>query len=138
MPTNDHSLTDEVVETLLAALDAGWATTDQVRQAYAWRRRSRPQIGKLALAKGKLTMAQVFDVIGRQALEGGLFGQVALQMGFIDKSALYELLDLQADLAPSMADALIAVDVLTPTQASVLVDQARQPQHSGRNHSASA
>ena len=107
---------DESLLTCLALIEAGWATTDQLRQADVWRRKAHPQLGTLALTHGMLTVAQVFDILGQQALAGGLFGQIALQMGFLSKSDLYELLELQSRMTPTMVEALVALAIITPEQ----------------------
>lgn len=120
MSTQVRRLTDEVLITSLTALDAGWVTTDDLRRAYAWRNAQRPQLGRLALVQGKLTMSQVFEVLGRQSLHGGVFGKVAVDLGFLNKSDVYDLLQAQAQLTPTLADALVALELLTPQQATAV------------------
>lgn len=119
MTTPDCNRMDEAIESSLAAIDAGWATTDQIRRANAWRKQSRPQIGKLALFRDKLTMAEVFSVLSKQAVEGGLFGEIAVELGLLDNNELCELLGLQMELTPTMADALVSTNVITPAQAAI-------------------
>ena len=115
---------DENLATCLAVIEAGWATTDQLRQAAAWRCEARPQLGNLAMKQGKLSVAQVFDVLGQQARVGGLFGQIALRTGLLNKSELYDLLELQTKLTPTMADALVTLGIISPQQKTVVVKRA--------------
>jgi hypothetical protein len=121
----DNGQMDECLATSLAVLDAGWATTDQLRHADAWRRWAHPQLGKLAMKQGKLTMPQVFDILGHQAIADGLFGEIALEMGLLSKADLFELLELQLELTPTMADALMTLGVITPEQGEGLLKRTR-------------
>ena len=97
------------LQTALAVLEAGWATIDEVRHANEWRHAQRPELGKLAMTRGKLSMAQVFAILGDQALAGRLFGETAVEMGLLNNSDVYELLLIQADLTPTLAAALATV-----------------------------
>ena len=123
---------DETLTTALAAIELGVATIDQLQLANDWRRKRRPQIGKLALIHGKLTVAQVFDVLSQQAETGGLFGQTAVQLGFMTLGDLYELLQKQAALTPTLADALVNQGVISPEQALLV---AGEPATSALEHS---
>jgi len=114
---------NEVLATALAVLDAGWATTDQLRAADAWRRKTHPQLGKLAMTQGKLRVSEVFDVLSHQATDGGLFGQIAIEKGLMDKGDLYELLELQAKLTPTLTDALVMLGIISPDQAAEITGQ---------------
>lgn len=118
---------DEVLTTALAALDAGLVSSAQIRRANAWRRKTHPQLGKLAMAEGKLTVAEVFDVLGHQAVEGGLFGQVAINLGFMNEKDLFELLEVQQRLTPTLADALVALEFVSTEQMSGLLGNERSP-----------
>lgn len=123
MLTQDHRFGDEVLETCLVALDLGLATSEQVRFANTWRLANRPQIGKLALKRGKLTISQVFDVLARQADNGELFGKIAIEMGYLTNEALFELLESQSELTLTLAEALVATNVVRPEQAALLLKQ---------------
>jgi hypothetical protein len=123
MFAQESSSTDDILTTCLAAIDAGWATTGQLRQAAAWRRKARPQLGNLAMTQGKLTVSQVFDILGQQASVGGLFGQIALQLGLLNKNELDELLELQASLTPAMADVLVSLGIISSQQRTIILSQ---------------
>jgi hypothetical protein len=111
---------DELCETAMAVIEAGWGTTDDVRRASAWRMSHRPQLGKLALMSGNLKVQQVFEVLRRQAIVGGLFGEIAVELGFLERGTLYELLEQQARLTPTLSDALLNLAIITPEQALAL------------------
>lgn len=111
---------EELCETAMAVIEAGWGTTDDVRRGNAWRMSHRPQLGKLALMSGSLTVQQVFEVLRRQALVGGLFGELAVELGYLERGTLYELLEQQARLTPTLSDALLNLTIITPEQALAL------------------
>lgn len=52
-------------------------------------------IGAIALRMNRLTIDQVDDIINAQETESKLFGQIAIELGFIDKPELDRLLELQ-------------------------------------------
>jgi hypothetical protein len=126
--TSDIASTDQTLETCLAVIDAGWATTDQLRQAVTWRRTARPQIGNLAMTYGILTVGQVFEILDQQAVTGGLFGQIGVQLGLLSKTDLQELLELQSNLTPTLADALVTLGIISPNQRACILN------HGSSNH----
>ncbi len=107
----------ESLQTALAALSARWVTEADVRRAEAWRHDQTPRFGKLAMTQGKLSMGQVFEILGQQATRGGLFGEIAIELGYLTCSEVYELMVRQSKLRPSLLDALVALELLTPSQA---------------------
>lgn len=118
MLTQDHRLVDESLGACLAALDLGLATSAQIRSANAWRLATRPQIGKLALKRGELTISQVFEILAKQADSGELFGKIAVDMGYLTNEALFGLLESQSELTPTLTEALVATNALRPDQAA--------------------
>ena len=115
---------NETFETALTVLERGWANIDQLRRVNAWRLTQRPRIGKLALSKGKLTMAQVFSVLGAQSLNGQMFGETAIELGLLSQGEVYELLLVQADHTPSLASSLVQLGVITAEQAEFASQEA--------------
>jgi hypothetical protein len=77
------------------------------------------------MTHGKPTMAQVFAILGGRAVTGKLFGETAVEMGYLDKGQLHELLLIQADLTPTLAEALVSFGVITSEQASFVSKQAQ-------------
>jgi hypothetical protein len=117
---------DEPLETALAAIAQGMATAEELQAAAVARRQSRPAIGRLAITQRKLTMAQAFRILGQQAVTGELFGDIAVQMGFLDEAELHGLLQRQATLTPALSDVLVTQGVLTPEEAEALRGQIRE------------
>src|SRR5262245_52552152 len=111
---------DEPVETTLAILSAGWASIEEITEAVAARRTLRPTIGQLLLIQHKLNVHQVFQVLGEQATSAKLFGQIAIDMGFIKESDVNEILQLQASLCPPLWQVLESRGVITPDQAGLI------------------
>ncbi len=124
MSNHNRESRNSAFEMALTVLEAGWATIDELRRADEWRHRQRPRLGKLAMKHGKLTMSQVFAILGEQAGTSKLFGETAVVMGFLDKGQLYELLLMQADLTPTLAEALVTLGMITPEQASFVSKRA--------------
>ncbi len=107
----------EALETALAVTAAGWLTHDEVRRAEAWRQEKVPRMGKLAMTLGKLTMGQVFEILGQQGTRGGMFGEIAFELGYLTRNDIYELMVRQTNMRPSLLDALVSLELLTPQQA---------------------
>jgi hypothetical protein len=108
---------DEPVETALAVLSARWATIEEITDAVAARRSVRPTIGQLLLLQHKLNVHQVFQILGEQATSAKLFGQIAIEMGFIKEADVNEILQLQSSLCPPLWQVLESRGVLTHVQA---------------------
>ena len=90
----------------------GRVTADQYVDARAQQLQSRHKIGELALTSHKLSMRQVMEILEDQ-LESPLpFGQLAVEKGYLTQSGLMELLGMQAEMCPSIADALLEQRVL--------------------------
>jgi hypothetical protein len=116
---------DEPVETALAVLSAGWATNEEIVEAVAARRTLRPTIGQLLLIHHKLNVHQVFQILGEQATSSKLFGQIAIDMGFIKESDVNEILQLQSSLCPPLWQVLESRGVITPAQAESIQSMTR-------------
>ncbi len=108
------------LETALFVLEQGWANIDQIRHANKWRLAQSPRIGKLAHNIGKLTMAQVLKVLEEQRVRGKLFGETAVELGYMNFNEVHELLSIQADFTPCLLDALVELLAITPVQAELV------------------
>ena len=129
MNTTRHSVSsDEPVETALAVLSAGWATIDEITDAVTARRAQRPTIGQLLLTNHKLTVHQVFKILGEQATNSKLFGEIAIELGFIKESDVNEMLQLQSWMCPPLWQVLASCGVLTPSQAESIQQTGRSRQ----------
>ena len=116
---------DEPVETTLAVLSAGWATIEEIYETVAARRTLRPTIGQLLLIHHKLNVHQVFQILGEQATSAKLFGQIAIEMGFIKEADVNEILHLQTSLCPPLWQVLESRGVITPAQAESIQKSTR-------------
>ncbi len=97
----------------LQMLDCGIITAEALIEAIRYQQSKRPQIGELAVRRGKMTMHQVFEVLKRQADENRPFGEIARKMRFLTKRQLADLLLLQSELTPSISDALEVTSTLS-------------------------
>jgi hypothetical protein len=111
---------NEALEVVLLALEHGWATVRQLREAIAVCRSRRPRIGELAVHAGKLTVSQVFRILELEATQGGMFGENAIALGYLSAADLYQLLQEQAAATPRVWEVLLESGVLTDDQFAVL------------------
>jgi hypothetical protein len=124
-PKRSLASCDEPVETALAVLSAGLATVDEIAEAVAVRRTKRPTIGELLLVNHKLTVRQVFQILSEQATSSKLFGQIAVEMGFISPAEVDEQLLHQSSMCPPLWQVLVDRGVITPEQATSIQDGVR-------------
>ena len=128
--SNDEA-SDEPVETAIAALSAGWASLEEISDAVAARRSQRPMIGELLMKRRKLTVQQVFAVLAEEATSSKLFGQIAVEMGFVTASDVGEMLYQQTLMCPPLWQVLVSRGVITSSQAESIRattrDRLRQP-----------
>lgn len=108
---------DELVETALAALAAGWASVGEISDAVAAQRAQRPLIGQLLLKQRRLSVHQVFEVLADEATSDKLFGQIAVEKGMITQQEVGEMLYLQMSYCLPLWQVLVMRGVLTPAQA---------------------
>ena len=87
----------------------------QITRAIDIRRESRPPIGSLAVEQEVLTTDQVDLVLAAQdQYVGHRFGELAVDLGLISEGALDDLLALQRERSPSLADVLVDMGVVDP------------------------
>lgn len=117
---------DDSLLTAVAALSMGLLTLESLEAAIpAWRRRRTP-IGQVLLQQRKLTMSQVFAVLQEQATSERLFGEIAIDRGFVRKRDVQEALESQVDDGPCLLDALVEDGHLTREQAARVRNRARE------------
>lgn len=122
---DQHEFWDKSAEIAIEALAVGAVSLDDLRASLAERARMRPLIGELAVKRRKLSIAQVFRVLEHQASNGGMFGGLAVELGFMSEADLGELLYIQATYTPSLIDILLTNSCLTISQAEHLRNQIR-------------
>jgi len=72
---------EEPLEFAITALAVGLVSFEEVQAAAVARRQARPLIGELAIKHRRLTIHQVFQILGEQATTGEPFGEAAVRMG---------------------------------------------------------
>lgn len=117
---------EDPLELAIAALASDLATVDELQSAAVARRQARPLIGELAIKNRRLTIHQVFQILGEQATTGEPFGEAAVRLGVLDEKGLHELLGLQAGLTPQLSEVLVEQGVLTPGDVNELHRQVRE------------
>lgn len=73
-----------------------------------------PQIGRLALEQHLLSMRQVFHILERQTQTGKLFGEQAVELGYIDDWHVSMLLQLQQESRPPISESLLQMQLCSP------------------------
>lgn len=111
---------NEPLEIVLLALEHGWASVRQLREAIFECRQQRPRIGELAISNRLLTISEVFRVLEHEATHGGLFGENAVSLGYFTEAQLYELLQQQSDKTPKVWQVLLEKGTLTREQVEQL------------------
>lgn len=95
----------------------GVITGEQFANAVSEQLSRRPLLGKIAIEKGKLNIKQVMKVFAVQADDlKKPFGQLAVELGFLTKQDLSQLLLDQIELAPDLADILVQQGAITVSQ----------------------
>ena len=75
---------------------------------------SRPQLGRLALEEERLSVQQVFQLLGAQCdLPEERFGDLAIECGMMTEADLTELLRVQSELTRPMSDILVELGYIT-------------------------
>lgn len=69
-------------------------------------------IGKLAIQERMLHSRQVMMILNAQIDSGKLFGQIAVDLGFMDQEAVKKLLSLQQQHRPPLFDVLRQMEVV--------------------------
>lgn len=115
LPHNEH--VDEPVETAIVALRAGWASVSDIADAVEARRAERPLIGQLLLKHRKITVHQIFDVLAEEATNNKLFGQIAVDKGYITPADVDQILYIQQCSCPPLWQQLVSRGVITTAQA---------------------
>jgi len=92
----------------LYLVNHGLITANQFVQALEAQLASRPLLGSLAIETGKLSVKQVFSILRSQAdMPQKLFGELAVQHGFLAEDDLSGLLYQQSQRGNSMALILV-------------------------------
>jgi hypothetical protein len=101
-------------------VERGIINADEFFQAFKAQLASRPQLGTLAVQRRLLTIHQVFEVLEAQCdRPSELFGDLAVQMGFITNDDVARLLREQSDLIKPFKDVIVELEILDRTQVEV-------------------
>ena len=103
----------------LSLIKKGIVTVDQMLIAAKRQQLSRVPIGRLAIEHGKMSMAQVFDVLAEQADNPKSFGQLAIEMDFLTEEKLGHLLLIQSNMEQSLSEILVEMGCASREQIDV-------------------
>ncbi len=85
----------------------GLATPAQILDAIEIAAAERPPLGRLAVARGLMSMRSVFRVLEAQATSGLRFGEQAVALGCLREADLFGLLRAQYDMRADVVSALV-------------------------------
>ena len=92
---------------------------------------SRPQLGSLAIETGKLSVKQVFQILRLQCdAPGELFGELAVNLGFITEEELAGLIFLQSVRQQPMSEIIIENGVASESEVQESLTNYRNQEHS--------
>lgn len=84
---------------------------ESLSNALERQRTETPQIGRLALEQRLLNMRQVFHILEKQTQTGKLFGEQAVDLGYIDDWHVSMLLQLQRESRPPISEGLLQMEL---------------------------
>ena len=100
-------------------LETGLASKEDLDRALLTQRTTRPPLGQLALDKKWLTREKIFKILHAQKepeRKGRLFGEVAMELEFLDESQVSELVISQNYPATFIGEILLSQKTINKNQ----------------------
>ena len=100
-------------------LETGLASKEDLDRALLTQRTTRPPLGQLALDKKWLTREKIFKILNAQKepeRKGRLFGEVAMELEFLDESQVSELVISQNYPATFIGEILLSQKTINKNQ----------------------
>lgn len=92
----------------------GRISGDEFASASVEQIQRRKPLGQIALQNGMLTMKQIMQIVGEQAIVSELpFGEVAIRLKLLTAEQVAELLYLQAQNVPTLEEVMVELGSLT-------------------------
>jgi hypothetical protein len=101
----------------------GLLTEADLNEALDIQQERQSLLGQIAIREQYMTVRQVMDVLRGQAGGASPFGEVAVQLGYLDKPDVEELLILQHNTRPRLTDVLIEQGRLTAETCLQMLDR---------------
>ena len=73
-----------------------------------------------------MTIGQVFDVLAQQTRSSLPFGELAIEMGYLDREQLGELILRQIDSVPTLSELLVSLEIISEEDLSEAIEARRQ------------
>jgi hypothetical protein len=116
----DNFIREASVHFGLYLKNKGIISADQLVAALEAQLHALVPIGQLALEEGILSARDIFDVLRAQSESPQVrFGELAIELGMMDRDQLMRLLMIQSDRKRSVADILIWQGAITERQAAL-------------------
>ena len=100
-------------------IETGLASKEDLDRALLTQRTTRPPLGQLALDKKWLTREKIFKILNAQKepeRKGRLFGEVAMELEFLDESQVSELVISQNYPATFIGEILLSQKTINKNQ----------------------
>ena len=99
-------------------------SSEHVVQALAIQRERRESFGRICLNLGKLTVAQVFEILNLQALAPHeMFGELCVELGFLSPDEVGHVLQVQQETRPPLGEILVEIGALDADRLDELVTE---------------
>lgn len=92
---------------------SGLISGDQLAAAIEEQISTAPQLGQLAILSKRMSIKQLFEVLHRQSESLKPFGEVAIELGFLSKTDVAELLLEQQEASGDLTEILIDSELIT-------------------------
>lgn len=100
----------------------GVVTKYDIVAALKQQRLMQQPIGRVAIRHGCLTINQVFDLLRLQTDRENshfLFGNLAVELGYMDETQYHEIRQLQTSTSPDLIDVLLQLNMLSEVECRV-------------------
>lgn len=102
------------MELELSLVQSGLVSAEDFVEAVSRREDERPPLGQIAIEEGLMGVRQVLDVIRTQrGASGRLFGEVAIEKGYLSSDDVARLLALQQQRQRPVIQHLVELGLLT-------------------------
>ena len=80
-------------------------------------------IGQIALKEKALTVSQVYSILLAQMDSQKLFGETALDMGYLTETDIEELLAIQRNRLPRIEEILVKMNIIDHEKCSIIMNK---------------
>ncbi len=104
-------------------VDKGVLSSDEVDKVLLLQRKIAIPLGKLALERSLLTLADIFQIRGQQRKTDSKFGDIAIKLNLLKPRQVDSLVDLQKSIKPFVGELLVREGILTEDRLLALLKE---------------